>query len=176
MWQSPVTVTPPAAEPISLEQAKQYLRIDEADAGFDIEFAFHVAGARDRVETITNTRLIDQTVDLRGDSFADLARLPIGPITSVVSVTYRNQEGEQTLGPDDVELAGAGLDQSIAPVSGTWPASSGPVMVRAIVGYGADGSAMPPSVKIAMLQQVRALFEGSNADIETWLVNHRIWL
>jgi len=35
MWHAPVIVTPPAVEPILLAQAKQCLRLEEDETGFD---------------------------------------------------------------------------------------------------------------------------------------------
>jgi uncharacterized phiE125 gp8 family phage protein len=177
MWQSPVIITAPAAEPISLAQAKQYLRLEEDEIGFDAELAQQIAGARGRIESATNTRLITQTVDLRASGFADLERLPIGPIASIAEISYRDQSGApQTRGPEDVELDGTGLEMAVRSLSGPWPRASGLITVRAIVGYGADGASVPAAVKIALLQQVRELFDGTPADLDTWIVNDRIWL
>jgi uncharacterized phiE125 gp8 family phage protein len=177
VWQSPVIVTAPAAEPISLAQAKQYLRLDEEETGFDAELEVQIAGARGRVESVTNTRLVNQVVELRASSFADLDRLPIGPVAGVIDLAYTDPAGEeQSLGPDDVVLDGAGLEMALRPLAGRWPSKSAQVTVRVTVGYGADGAALPPAIRIALLQQVRELFDGTPADLETWIVNDRIWL
>ena len=177
MWQSPVIITAPAAEPISLAQAKQYLRLEEDETGFDAELATQIAGARGRVESATNTRLVTQTLELRASDFVALERLPIGPVTSVVAITYRDQVGvDGSLGPDDVELDGAGLEMGVRPITGSWPAAAAGVTVRVVVGYGIDGAALPPRIRIALLQQIRELFDGTPADLDTWIVNDRIWL
>lgn len=177
MWQSPVIIAPPVAEPISLAQAKQYLRLEEDGTDFEAELALQITGARGRIESVTNTRLIDQTVELGAESFEDFDRLPIGPVSSIEAITYRDSTGvEQTLEAADVDLVGAGLEMAVRPVTGSWPAAAKSIKVRAIVGYGADGSSVPPSVTIALLQQIRELFEGTSADLDSWLVNDRIWL
>jgi uncharacterized phiE125 gp8 family phage protein len=177
MWQAPLIITAPAAEPISLAQAKQYLRLEEEETGFDAELAMQIAGARGRIESATNTRLVTQTVDICASEFAALERLPIGPVTAIVAITYRDQAGvERSLGPDDIELDGAGLEMGMRPITGTWPVAAAGVTVRAIVGYSVDGTAVPPSIRIALLQQIRELFDGTPADLDTWIVNDRIWL
>lgn len=183
MWAKPVTIVAPAEEPISLAQAKQFLRLDEDEVGFDDELALHVAGARGRVESVTGTRLIHQTVQIRADSFSDLDLLPIGPIASLIDISYVDTAGDvQSLDLDTVEIFGDELEMGIRPVSGTWSSLVSPhfrggrVTVRAIVGYGADGDAIPASVRTGLLLQVRALFDDTIVDLDPWIVNDRIWL
>ncbi len=180
MWRSPVLVTPPADEPVTLEQAKQFLRVDEADTDFDVEISMQVAGARGHVEGVTSTRLIAQVVELRADGFDDLALFKVGPIISVDEVSYLDREGiVQTVPAESYELVGAELEWGLRPASGfSWPrsASAGTVTVRATVGYGDDGDDIPPAVRLAILLKLRALFEDGSADIDHLLVNDRIWL
>lgn len=35
---------------------------------------------------------------------------------------------------------------------------------------------MPEGVRIGMLLQIRALFDGGDVDLDHWLVDDRIWL
>jgi uncharacterized phiE125 gp8 family phage protein len=180
MWLSPVIVTPPAAEPVTLDQAKQFLRVDEADTDFDIEIGLQIAGARGHVEGVTSTLLIKQTVEIHADDFDDLALFKVGPISSVDEVSYLDRNGiVQTVPAESYELVGAALERGLSPVSGgSWPrsASAGAVTVRATVGYGDDGDAIPQAVRLAILLKLRALFEDGSADIDYLLVNDRIWL
>jgi len=181
MWSKPVIIEPPASEPITLAQAKQFLRLDEDETGFDAELGVHIAGARGRVESMTGSRMVLQTVDLAADGFPDLERLPVGPVTEIVAVDYRDRTGiEQTISLDALELFGAGLEQGVRLVAGNrWPAATsakGAVRVRVIVGYGEAGAGVPDAVRTAMLLQVRALFDDSSIDLEPWIINDRIWL
>lgn len=179
MWAKPVTVTPPAAEPITLAQAKQFLRIDLDDDGFDTEVALLITGSRDDIESTTSTRLVEQTVDVQAETFVDLSRLPIGPVTELVSVTYQDRAGDEIELPvDSIELFGAGLEMGVRPIAGgRWPTkTTGVVTVRLVVGYGADNLPIPSAVMTGLLLQIRALFDDATFDLERWLVNDRIWL
>lgn len=178
MWHSPVIVTPPAAEPVTRDQAKEFLRVDGADDSFDTEIAFQIAGARGHIESLTGTRLIQQVLELRADDFADLALFKVGPIASVDEVSYVDRAGSiQSLPADAYELFGAGLAQGVHPIAGgRWPSGARAITVRATVGYGEDGDAIPEAVRLALLLKVRSLFEDTTADIDYLLVNDRIWL
>jgi len=180
MWQLPITVTPAAAEPILLADAKEYLRIDAGDTGFDSELAVHISSARERAEVTTGTRLITQVVEVRADSFADLAHLPIGPVQTLDEIRYLDSAGaEQLLDPLLYELQGAELNRAVAPAIGTsWPSAyvrAGAVRVVLTVGYGDDGAAVPPAIMIAMLREIRAVFDDTSFDIEPLLRSFRIW-
>jgi len=181
MWQSPVIVTPPATEPVTLAQAKEFLRVDDADGTFDVEVGLQLAGARNHVESVTGTRLISQVVDLRADTFEDLHLIKFGPVISIEEITYLDRDGiEHALSADSYELTGAGLERGLRPApSNRWPnvaAATGAVSVRATVGYGDDGDTIPQAVRLAILLKLRALFEDGSADIAHLLVNDRIWL
>lgn len=177
MWLPPVTTVAPAAEPVSLAEAKQYLRIDAAD--LDIEVGGFIKAARAQIEAITSTRLITQTVELRASGFCDLDQLPIGPVQAVTAISYIDPQGAvQALA--GYELFGAGLSWGIRPALNTaWPsarAGRGVIMVTARVGYGATGEDLPQGVKYAHLGLIRAMSDRTGADVDHWLVNHRIWL
>ncbi len=181
MWAKPVTVVPPAAEPISLAQAKQFLRLDEDEVGFDAELGILIAGARGDVEAVTSSRMVLQTVDIAADSFDDLDRLSVGPVTELVSVAYRDRNGhEQSIPLEDLELFGAVLEQGVRMAPGSrWPIAlrvKGAVRVRVIVGYGENGEGIPDAVRTGLLLQIRALFDGGEIDLDRWVVNDRIWL
>lgn len=181
MWQSPVIVTPPAEEPVTLAQAKEFLRIDDGDDTFDTEIGLSIAGARNHIESMTGTRLISQVVDLRGDAFEDLALFKVGPVVSIDEITYLDRDGAaHTLAADSYELTGAGLERGVRPAGSTrWPIAStagGAITVRAKVGYGDDGAAIPEAVRLAILLKLRGLFEDSASIIDYLLVNDRIWL
>lgn len=177
MWLSAIVVEAPAATAVSRAQVKEFLRLDADDTGFDTEVDGWIAGVIDTAEAITGTRLVTQTVRLQADSFADLARLPIGPVQSIESIAYRDAAGaEQILAADRYELIGAGLESGIRPVAGSaWPVGSG-VTVTAKVGYGDAPADLPPAITIALLRAIRGHFDDKYVDLPGMLVNHRIWL
>jgi uncharacterized phiE125 gp8 family phage protein len=182
MWLPAVTTTPPAAEPVLLAAAKQYLRIDAADASFDDEIGMYIAASRAEVESITNTRLITQVVDLRCESFYDFDHLPIGPVQSIDAVNYLDASGDEHLLADtEYRLIAGTIDAQIVPGAGwlNWPMLSeaaDAVRVTATVGYGAAGTALPRDLYFVVLHAIRAKFDGRELAIEHMLVNHRIWM
>lgn len=181
MWTPAVTITPPTAEPITLAAAKEFLRLDAEDDGFDSEVDEYIADVRDEAERISSTRLISQTVEVGCSCFADLASLPIGPVASVTSVKYLDTAGvEQTLSGSAYELFGAGLAKGVRlTVGSSWPALRpcvGAVRVRLAVGYGAGGSDLPPTVRVALLRALRGRFDDKSVDLGLLLTNDRIWL
>lgn len=190
MWSPPVTVTPPAEEPVSLEQAKEYLSIGEGETTFDGVLGAFVSAAREHVESVTGTRLAEQTVELRASTFGDLERLPIGPVQDVTGIVYDDAAGiAQTIAGEAFELAGAGLEQGIRPAYGAnWPvarAVEGSIRITATIGY----TATPGPVRVAILRMVADMFANretvaagtmnqvlDSAQIMALLANYRIWL
>lgn len=93
-WLPVVTTVAPTAEPVTLGEAKAQCRVD--DTASDGEIAGFIAAARAHIEGITGTRLASQTVAMRCDSFADLAALPVAPVTTITSIIYIDDDGEST--------------------------------------------------------------------------------
>jgi len=123
MWSEPVTTVPPASEPVTLDEAKEFLSIDPEETEFDALIGSLITAAREQLEAVTGTRLVEQTVDIRASEWCDLHRLPIGPVLSVDSIQYLDRAGEeQTVASAEFELFGAGLSQGMMPSVGNgWP-------------------------------------------------------
>lgn len=177
-WSSPVTTVEPAAEPLLLAKAKQYLRIEDDNTSLDDQIGDFIAGVRGEVEDITNSRLITQTVELLG-SFADFERLPIGPVQSIDEIRYFDRTGtEQILDPGAYRADGAVLDWSIvSPTGATWPATSrigNAVKVTLTVGYGDADTDVPRALYVAMLRAVRAKMDELDFDLAAACTNHRL--
>jgi len=96
----------PAKEPLSLAEAKRFLRIT-SNAEDDVVAAL-VAAARKRVERGTELALLTQTVEVKVDGFWGTCalELPMPPLQSVESVTYVDLNGaEQTLDPATYQVS-----------------------------------------------------------------------
>jgi uncharacterized phiE125 gp8 family phage protein len=72
-----ILLTPPAVEPLTLDEAKSYLRIDAADE--DATVTALIAAARLHVEGLTRRALITQTWRLSLDAWPDDGRIPVRP-------------------------------------------------------------------------------------------------
>ncbi|MBB6191193.1 putative phiE125 gp8 family phage protein [Sphingobium wenxiniae] len=175
MLSAPIVTTAPTDEPVDIDEVKLFLRVD--GEALDAEIAGYVGAVVADIERMTSTRLASQVVEIRADSFADLARFNIGPVTDVVAITYEDGDGaQQTLSEDAYELFGSGLAMGIRPASGqSWPAVrpvAGAIAARLTVGY-AD---LPPSLALAVKMAVRSRFDGTPFDLFEATVNDRIWL
>lgn len=149
--------TAPAAEPVTLEEAKLHLRVDHDDE--DDYIAGLVTAAREMVERLTGRQLVAATWDFVYARFPcggwGELYLPAAPVQSVTSVSYVDGDGDaQTVDADAWELSAASEPAIIRPAVGyTWPATADTleaVTVRAVCGYG-DADDVPQSLRRAVL-------------------------
>ena len=92
----PVLVTPPEVTPVSLAEAKVHCRADDFDDDNDTLEAL-VSAATAHFDGWTGTLgrvLCEQEWRQDFDSFARCMRLPLFPVVSVTSVTYRTDSGQ----------------------------------------------------------------------------------
>lgn len=177
MLSAPVLITPPAIAPLTLDEVKDFLRRD--DTSLDGPLQIMIDASIGELETTTSLRLIEQTVDVRADAFADLAALNVGPISAVTELRYRDPSGvEQMVDPASYYLAGTELERGIERVPGfTLPRSQarrGAITARLAVGYGTDLD-VPQQLRWALFALIRGKFEDRTVDIEPLIVNHRIY-
>lgn len=167
MWY-PVTITDPAStEPVTLDEVKRRLRVGFSDEDADIQLM--IASARDHAEKYCNITLAEQTVEMKCDCWADLARLPVAPLMSVASIAYVDTDGVgQTVAVDVYEARLDGLDPSIVLAYGKqWPASrtGSRITLTAVAGY----EEAPAAVKHAILLYIAGAYETrENSAEEDW--------
>ncbi|MDB5569075.1 MAG: hypothetical protein JWN93_258 [Hyphomicrobiales bacterium] len=95
---TPILLNPPSVEPISLAQAKAWLRVTGADE--DDLIAGLVVAARTLVETVTRTALLAQTWRVVLDAWpADGLRVPLAPFRSVVALRTLAADGAEQIVP-----------------------------------------------------------------------------
>lgn len=159
-------VTAPASEPVTLQEAKDHLRVEVTTD--DALIGRLITDAREWAERYTRRGLITQTWRLWLDEFPDgddadeysTVMLPGGKVQSVSSVKYTDTAGAiQTLDPAGYTLSSRGPDAiaRLRPSYGnTWPATrdqADAVQVEYVVGYGA-AAAVPSQIKQAVLLHV----------------------
>jgi hypothetical protein len=106
-----ILLTGPAAEPITLAEAKQFLRVEHDDD--DDVIAALIAGSRIHVETQTRRALITQSWRLTRDAWPDcgwLAVLPVPLRTLDAARVYRLDGSTLAL-----DVAGFAVDKIAAP-------------------------------------------------------------
>lgn len=164
-----VLVTAPSVEPLTLTEAKLYLRVDQSTE--DNLISGMVVAARQWVETYTRRALVTQTWDFRYEAFMDTRQpliLPKAPLQSVTSITYLDEDGvSQTLASSNYSVrtlsgatAGRGYIELNDDVSlpSLYTDALAPVTVRAVCGYGAAAS-VPDGVKMAIYLMLGDLYE-----------------
>lgn len=150
-------VTAPAAEPVSVQDAKAQCRVDTSDE--DALFATLVIAAREYVETATHRALITQTWDWTLDGFPDWTLvLPLPPVASVTSITYVDTAGvtqtwAASLYRTDLPAGPYASPARVTPAySESYPSTravTNAVTVRFVAGYGTAAS-VPASLKAAI--------------------------
>jgi uncharacterized phiE125 gp8 family phage protein len=156
MWLDTQTTIQPVQEPVGVEEARAQLEIETDDTTHDSKLSIYLKAARERVEVMTGTALIERTVVMRGCSFAGLALLPIAPIVSITAVAYLDSDDvEQTIDGSLYEPTLHGLRPAIRlKVGQSWPIPRGvgdAVRVTAVAGYGPSAEDVPDTLRLAIL-------------------------
>jgi uncharacterized phiE125 gp8 family phage protein len=146
------TVTPPYAEPVTVNEAKAHVKADADVTEEDSLIAVQISAARDYVETATGACrsrqrvMIATTFDLKLDFFAGGSiHLPRVPLVSLVSITYVDVAGLTQTVPSTVytvDYANAKIDLAY---SQYWPSVlsiHNAVTVRFIAGMAAPITAV----------------------------------
>lgn len=167
----PVLVAPPAAPPVSLAEAKAHLRIDHALDDARVEAAIAGAVAHlDGYTGILGRALVTQA--WRQDfPFWPASRclpLPLAPVASIASVSYRPAGGGApvTVDPASYRLLAGASDPSVLLPVGFSPAldcAPDAISVAFVAGYGAPTDAdwaarFPGALRSAILLMVGDLY------------------
>lgn len=159
-------VTAAASEPITLSEAKNFLRVDTT-ADDDLITAL-ISAAREMCEQYTRRILVTTTIDEYFDGFPDNVRpvdrdiiyLSRGPVQSVTSVKYVDAIGsEQTVDTAAYVVDTISEPARIASTAG-WFATNGiinQVIVRYVVGTDVDS--IPKPLKQGMLLIISDLYD-----------------
>ena len=159
-----VLIQGPAAEPVSLAQAKAHLRVD-SDAE-DALIASLIITSRLHVEAALGLALLTQSWTWLIDAWPDLGelRLPLRPIQSIGSVRVYDEAGvAQTLSPDTYSLDGAGAPARLVRGRGRiWPPpgrSANGIEVALSAGFGDNPEDVPQPIRQAVLLLVAHWYE-----------------
>lgn len=143
-------VTPPAAYPVTLAEAKAWCRtfgdITAEDAIFDMLIAAMVNHAE---QIVTGRAYVERTLELNLPCFGQCIELPFPPLLEIESIKYTDiNRTEQTVDPATYEIDTVSEPGRVQPVWGAyWPAVGpgfNPVRIRYRAGYRPVGS--PPDL------------------------------
>lgn len=185
-------ITPPAIEPISIDEAKMHVREDFTDQ--DPLLALYIKAARQHLDNGESgwlgRALINQTWELTVDSFPSAnscwsyyypnrwfstspynngmaIKIPFPPLREIVSITYFDAAGnEQTMSPNDYTVDLVSEPGWVVPDATAWPATLdaiNTVTIQFIAGYGATAEDVPADIRAALLLTVGHLFSNREA-------------
>jgi len=143
-------VTPPAVEPVTLEEAKLHLRVDGTEE--DSLIAALIAAARQKAEEYTRMAFITQTWELAVDTACGVLYLPRPPVQAVEAVTL---DGE-VVAPENYALVDPEVLHVKMPLYAVNP---GGVVIRYRAGYGNALADVPQSIRQAILMLLAHMYE-----------------
>jgi uncharacterized phiE125 gp8 family phage protein len=172
MNQSLVVITPPTAEPVSLAEARQWLRIEADDTANTTMLALLIEAMREYAEELTGRAFVQRTLELRMDSLPTEIELPYPKLMSVEFVKYTDDdEALQTLAADQYQVDTSREPGLIVPAwsAATWPTAipiPNSVRIRFVAGDYDGGSPtvpVPAKLRLWMMQRIGTLFEHREA-------------
>lgn len=158
------TITGPANEPVTVEEAKDFLRLDTTDEDYIVDRL--ILAAREWMEDKAGLVLMTQTRELILDEWpdADIMEIPCYPIATISSVKYKDEDGTETTWAAANYIVDA---ESIPPrlslaYSIEWPTATllpiNAIRVRFTCGY-ASAAAIPQRVKQVLMQHVHLNYD-----------------
>ena len=145
-------VTPPEAEPLTLAEAKEHLRVDLPIEDALIEAL--VVAAREWTENYCRRSWIVRTLKLHLDYFEPELLLPRGPVVSVASVEYMSGAALVALDPSAYVVDRFSLPARIRPAFGaSWPSVANVALNGVVVTYdagypGTTGATPDPAANV----------------------------
>lgn len=159
-----VTLVHPAGYPVTVAEARDHLRIDEAD---DAAIGRALAAATYRCELFCMARFVAQTV--RWSTLAlpiDYLALPLVPVRSVDSIVFATAGGPVTLERAAYHLAMRGRQTIVRRAPGAaWP-SPAPVEdpIAVTMTLGAPAGEIPDHIKAAVLMTAARYYDNRSGD------------
>lgn len=149
----------PATEPVTLTEAKAHLGVTISDD--DTRITALIVAARETAENYTQRSFITQTWVAKLDAFpnGDIIELPKGPIQSITSVQYVDEDGDtQTFTEYTLDAA---AERIFLNYDEDWPDTrdiENAVTITYVTGYGV-AAAVPESIKSALKLKVECLYD-----------------
>ena len=160
-------VTAATTEPVTIQDLKDQLRIDENTE--DTYLGGLLKAATRAVERMSDRQLINATWRFSLDEFPcwDI-RVPKPPLSSVTSITYVNSTGgNTTVASSDYAVDTYNEPGRITPVfNATWPSpryQNNAVTVTYVAGYGASQNSVPDTYRHAIKMLAGHWYENREA-------------
>lgn len=149
-----VIITPPATQPITLDEAKAWLRV--TGTAEDALITALIVGATLSVENVLRRKIMTQTVRGYWDFFPSCFDLAYGNITDTPEVFYLDTDDVETeVDPATLDYFLLGNNGVIVPkILNSWPTNvkslSGSVWVQYETGYEGTDEGVPETLKTAI--------------------------
>jgi uncharacterized phiE125 gp8 family phage protein len=165
----------PEEEPVTLAEAKAFLRVTESDEDALITSAIKVG--RSEVEKYIGQTVLTTSYTYLLDEFPplDVLTVPRGPINSVTSIKYIDPDGvSQTLSTDVYDVDTRRRAGRIGLKAGQcWPATKGntlnAVEIEFTAGMGDEAAAIDEDIKTAIKLVAARVFENREGDNDSFL-------
>jgi uncharacterized phiE125 gp8 family phage protein len=152
-------ITPPALEPVTLDQAKAHLKVDTTDD--DALITTLITAARVRAEWHTGHAWITQSWVVWNDCWAERVEIPLPPLQAVTAVSVYAPNGTATV----IDPSAYIVDAASQPARIAFNCVA-PIALRAInavsiaftAGYGDAATDVPAPVREAILEIVAELY------------------
>jgi len=162
-------VTAAASEPITLSEAKNFLRVDHSDDNTLISAL--ITASRQMCEEYTRRILVTTTIDEYFDKFpmnrwenlSNLIYLSRGPVASITSVKYVDEIGSEVTITSDQYIIDTISEPARIQSTAGWFAAAG-VVNQVIVRYvvGTDVSSIPKPLIQGMMLVISDLYDQRN--------------
>lgn len=166
-------VTPPASEPLTLAEVKEFLRVDHSDD--DVTLAIFITAARQLCESYTRMALLPTTFEEFFDDFPqysgdykDEIRLSRSPVSAVTYVKYIDgNETTITANAADYKIDTISRPARISPDNGWFGTyeTINAVFVRYVAGF-ANVAAVPAPLKHGMMLVIGDMYENRTDSVK----------
>lgn len=164
-------ITEPTAEPLTVAEAKEHLRVEHSDD--DTIISNIITAAREYVETYLDCTLMLTQYKMTLDLFPANIELPKSPLSTVsgydaVTLTYTTDtEATVTLSTSEYRVDSYAVPAVLRPLYGdSWPAhlaDYNSIEVTFWAGYGSTSAAVPQRIRNAMLMLITHLYENRSS-------------
>ncbi len=159
-------ITAPATEPVSLETAKLFLRVD--GTAEDALITSLIKAAREKGEDLSRRAFISQTLEMVIEEWPECWSQPLArpPLISVTSIKYHDVNNVEYTFSDYY------VNERVEPgeiVFHSKPSTSlltgeGAIVIRYVAGYGADATSVPERIKNTILALVAYRYENRESN------------
>jgi uncharacterized phiE125 gp8 family phage protein len=166
-------IEPPAALPISLSEVRQQLRVDyEGEDEILARLISTAVAYTDAQGALGQAMITQKWGQWVGPNPTQIVRLMLGPLVEVTAVKYYDTDGNlQTDTLANYEITGTEFSTTVGPKSGNnWPVTAqrpDAIRIEYTAGYGSTSSAVPQSIRHALMLLVGHWYESrENTGVE----------